>query len=156
MVRGQRLDEAAIGRVLDGAGLVIAHNAGFDRPFVEARLPAFAVVAVGVLAAGGAVGQPRSRAAPSSTYLAYRYGFFFEGHRAEIDCRALLEVLRRRSPSRRAVGGTAGGTTAFRLLLDSAREPSLPGLGHGVGVRDQGRAQGARLPLGGRPALLVW
>jgi len=33
MVRDQRLDEAAIGRVLEGAGLVIAHNAGFDRPF---------------------------------------------------------------------------------------------------------------------------
>ena len=41
MVRGLRLDEPAIERLLGGAGVVIAHNAGFDRPFVEARLPVF-------------------------------------------------------------------------------------------------------------------
>jgi DNA polymerase-3 subunit epsilon len=39
MLRGQRLDEAEVLRLLDGVDLVVAHNAGFDRPFVEARLP---------------------------------------------------------------------------------------------------------------------
>ena len=61
MVRGQRLDEAAIGRVLEGAGLVIAHNAGFDRPFVEARLPAFRSLPWACSLRGRAVGQPRPR-----------------------------------------------------------------------------------------------
>jgi DNA polymerase-3 subunit epsilon len=28
-------------------------------------------------------------------YLVAQHGFFFDGHRSEIDCRALLEVLRR-------------------------------------------------------------
>jgi len=41
MVAGQRLDESAIAAVVDGASLVIAHNASFDRPFLEERMPLF-------------------------------------------------------------------------------------------------------------------
>jgi DNA polymerase-3 subunit epsilon len=124
MVRGQRLDEGAIDRVLAGAGLVIAHNAGFDRPFVEARLPAFRALPWAcslkeVPWDGLGLGSAKL------DYLAYRYGFFFEGHRAEIDCRALLEVLRLPIPEFAAPSVDASDrTTAFRLLLDSAREPS--------------------------------
>jgi len=47
MVRGQRLDESAIESLLDGVGVVIAHNAGFDRPFVERRLSGFESLAWG-------------------------------------------------------------------------------------------------------------
>lgn len=118
MVAGKRLDEAAIARMLDGAGVVIAHNAGFDRPFVERRLPLFASlpwacslrdVPWDELGLGGT----------KLEYLAYRYGFFFDGHRAEIDCRALLEVLRRPVP------GQAEPGNALRWLLESARAPSF-------------------------------
>jgi len=118
MVAGKRLDEAAIERMLDGVGVVIAHNAGFDRPFVERRLPSFASlpwacsirdVPWDALGLGGT----------KLEYLAYRYGFFFEGHRAEIDCRALLEVLRRPVP------GQAEPVNALRWLLESARAPSF-------------------------------
>ena len=42
MVSGQSLDLARITQLLQGVDLVIAHNAAFDRPFCEARLPAFA------------------------------------------------------------------------------------------------------------------
>jgi DNA polymerase-3 subunit epsilon len=50
-------------------------------------------------------------------YLAYRYGFFYDGHRAEVDCLALLEVLQR------PFGDT--GATGLKALLDSARAPSF-------------------------------
>jgi len=156
MVQGRRLDEAAIGRVLEGAGLVIAHNAGFDRPFVEARLPVFRALPWAcslkeVPWDGLGLGSAKL------DYLAYRYGFFFEGHRAEIDCRALLEVLRLpvpecAAPSAGAPDRTTGVPAAARL----GTRALLPCLGHRVGVRDQGRPQGARLSLGERPALLVW
>ena len=42
MVKGQRLDDAQVAALVAMADLVIAHNAGFDRPFVEARFPGFA------------------------------------------------------------------------------------------------------------------
>ena len=137
MVAGERLDEAAIERLLDGVGVVIAHNAGFDRPFVERRLPGFASLPwacslreVPWEAAG--IGSAKLE------YLAYRCGFFFEGHRAEIDCRALLEVLRR------PFGET--GASALKVLLESAREPSLRvwATGSPFETKDVLRARGYR------------
>lgn len=133
MVAGRRFDEAAVAQAMDGVALVIAHNAGFDRKFVEQRFPVFVSVPWGCSFRE----VPWDEAGMTSAkleYLAYQYGFFYEGHRAEIDCRALLEILRR--PVRGKWGGPAHarppdlavadepGTTALKMLLDRAREPS--------------------------------
>ena len=168
MVRGQRFDEAAIKRLLEGAGLVIAHNAGFDRPFVERRLPGFASLPWGCSfreVAWEEVGIGSAKL----EYLAYRYGFFYDGHRAEIDCRALLEVLRQPMPvpggaradaqaslpgrdgeavSEAVVQGErfAAGVPALKVLLDSARAPTLRlwALGSAFETKDVLKARGYR------------
>jgi len=116
MVRGQRLDEAAVERLMDGVGIVIAHNAAFDRPFTERRLPAFAALPWGC-SLREVPWEALGIGSAKLDYLAYRHGFFFEAHRAETDCRAVLELLRR------PFGETGG--SALRVLLQSAREPSL-------------------------------
>ena len=116
MVAGKRIDDAAVARSLEGVGIVIAHNAGFDRKFLEPRLPVFASLPWGC----SWQEVPWSEAGIESSkleYLAYRYGFFYEGHRAEVDCLALLEVLRRPFADT--------GASALKLLLGSAREPSF-------------------------------
>jgi DNA polymerase III subunit epsilon len=121
MVAGKKIDDAAVARLLDGVGIVIAHNAGFDRKFLEPRLPVFASLPWGCSWRE----IPWSEAGIESSkleYLAYRSGFFYEGHRAEIDCLALLEVLRR--PFVR-VSQPPTEATALKLLLDSARAPSF-------------------------------
>jgi len=139
MVAGKRLDERAIERVLDGVGVVIAHSAGFDRPFVERRLPGFVAlpwacsvheVPWDALGLGGR----------KLEYLAYRYGFFYEGHRAEVDCRALLEVLRRPVP------GQPERANALGLLLESARLPTLRvwAIGSAYETKDVLKARGYR------------
>ena len=118
MVAGRRIDDAAVATLLQGVGLVIAHNAGFDRKFLEPRLPLFASLPWGC----SWQEVPWSEAGIESSkleYLAYRYGFFYEGHRAEIDCRALLEVLRRPFEL------DGAPVTALKVLLDSARAPSF-------------------------------
>jgi DNA polymerase III subunit epsilon len=115
MVTGQRIDDLRVSRLLESVGIVIAHNAGFDRKFLEPRLPVFASLPWGC----SWQEVPWSDAGIASSkleYLAYRYGFFYDGHRAETDCRALLEVLSQPF-------GTTGGN-ALKLLLDSARTPS--------------------------------
>jgi DNA polymerase-3 subunit epsilon len=132
MVAGKKIDDAAVAQLLDGVGIVIAHNAGFDRKFLEPRLPVFATLPWGCSWRE----IPWSEAGIESSkleYLAYRSGFFYEGHRAEIDCLALLEVLRR--PFVRVPQPAAGAdaarpahaeeATALKLLLDSARAPSF-------------------------------
>jgi len=116
MVAGKRIDDAAVARLLEGVGIVIAHNAAFDRKFLEPRLPIFASLHWGC----SWQEVPWSEAGIESSkleYLAYRHGFFYEGHRAEVDCLALLEVLRQPFAD--------SGVSALKLLLDSAREPSF-------------------------------
>ncbi len=115
MVKGRQLDETAIAQVLQDAGLVIAHNAGFDRPFLEARLPIFAGIP---WACSIRDVQWRDHGYGSSAleYLSFRAGLFYDAHRAQIDCLAVLAVLAN------PLGNT--GHTALLALLERARESS--------------------------------
>ena len=92
MVRGQRIDDDAVARFVEGADIVVAHNAGFDRPFVEQRFPLFrdlpwacSVNDVDWYSAG-----LRSR---KLEYLAIAKGFFYQAHRAIHDCHVGLRIL---------------------------------------------------------------
>lgn len=92
MVRGLHLDEARIAAMLAGADLVIAHNAGFDRPFCEARIPAFAQLPWGCSFAD-IDWRKEGHGSAKLEYLALEKGWFYDAHRAEVDCHALLAVL---------------------------------------------------------------
>ena len=92
MVQGQRLDEARIAAMLADADLVIAHNAGFDRPFCEARIPAFAKLPWGCSFAD-IDWKKEGFGSAKLEYLALEKGWFYDAHRAEVDCHALLAVL---------------------------------------------------------------
>ena len=87
MVQGQRLDVARIVELLDGVDLVIAHNAAFDRPFVEARLPAFAAKAWACSFAD-IDWKGEGRGSSKLESLAMGLGWFYDAHRAEMDCHA--------------------------------------------------------------------
>lgn len=92
MVRGQQLDEARVAALLAGADLVIAHNAGFDRPFCEARIPQFAHLPWGCSFAD-IDWKKEGHGSAKLEYLAMEMGWFYDAHRAEADCHALLAVL---------------------------------------------------------------
>lgn len=114
-VRGQALDEARIAELLQGVDVVVAHNAGFDRPFVESRIPAFANVDWACSFADiDWKAQGRSSAKLES--LAAENGWFYDAHRAEMDCHALLAVLARPLPQ--------AALTGLAQLLQAARSPS--------------------------------
>lgn len=116
MVKDQRFDDAAVSRLLAEASLVIAHNAQFDRPFLEARFPVFKDLNW-ACSLRDIPWREAGNASSALEFLAYRAGFFYEGHRAEMDCRALLAVLNRPF-------GTAGDS-ALKVLLNHARQPTL-------------------------------
>lgn len=111
MVQGQRLDEAQIAAMLADADLVIAHNAGFDRPFCEARLPGFARLPWGCSFAE-IDWKKEGHGSAKLEYLAMEKGWFYEAHRAEVDCHALLAVLGAPLP-------TSGGTGLGKILAAS-------------------------------------
>lgn len=92
MVHAQRLDDARITAMLADVDLVIAHNAGFDRPFCEARIPAFTRLPWGCSIAG-IDWKKEGYGSAKLEFLAMQMGWFYEAHRAEVDCHALLAVL---------------------------------------------------------------
>jgi DNA polymerase-3 subunit epsilon len=108
MVQGQHLDETRIAELLEGVDLVVAHNAAFDRPFVEARLPAFAAKAWACSFAD-IDWKAEGRESAKLSALALELGWFYDAHRAEMDCHALLAVLQATLP-------TSGGSGLARLV----------------------------------------
>lgn len=123
MVRGQRLDEARVAELMDGVDLVIAHNAAFDRPFVEARLPAFARLPWACSFAD-IDWKSEGQSSAKLENLALSKGWFYDAHRAEMDCHALLAVLGQTLPQVQQSGLArllaAGSQDAFRLQATAA------------------------------------
>ena len=115
MVQGQHLDEARIAAMLQGAELVIAHNAGFDRPFCEARIPAFAHMPWGCSFAD-IDWKKEGHGSAKLEYLAMEKGWFYDAHRAEMDCHALLAVLSEKLPT--------SGQSGLAKIIVASRLPS--------------------------------
>ena len=115
-VKGKRLDEARIAQRLDGVDLLIAHNAGFDRPFCESRLPLFKEFAWACSFAD-IDWKAQGRSSSKLEMLAHGLGLFYDAHRAEMDCHALIAVLA--APLPKAV------STGFAALLAAAKNPSF-------------------------------
>lgn len=116
MVAGKSIDDGEVEELFAAADLVIAHNARFDRPFVDRRFPNLPPTAW----ACSATEVPWRRAGIEGRkleYIAYRFGIFFDGHRAEVDCHVGVHILAQQLP------GT--DDTAMRALLESARTPSI-------------------------------
>jgi len=115
-VAGRRIDDSAVLGAAAGAALVVAHNAGFDRPLVERRLPAFRELPWGC----SQVEVPwASHGLPSAKleYLLFSHcRAFAEGHRADEDALVGLHVLATRFRS---------GELPFALLLDSSRRRTV-------------------------------
>jgi len=137
MVRGQRLDDAQVQALIDRADLVVAHNAGFDRPFVEARFPGFAHKPWACSFADidwKALGAESSKLGA----LAQDQGWFYDAHRALVDCHALLQVLGQR------VGDDSHN--GLQRLLAAAGRPSykLRATGSPFDSKDKLKARGYR------------
>ncbi len=114
MVKGQAIPREELEALVNAADIIIAHNAGFDRPFLERFLAGFAnkpwACSVKEIdwTARGFEGAKLG-------YLIGQSGYFHNGHRAEDDCQALLAVLK----------GKSGKTTPFAELLKASRRARM-------------------------------
>jgi len=91
-VKGQKLNEAQIIGMVQRADLIVAHNAGFDRPFVENRLGVFEHKAWACSFAG-INWKAQGLGSAKLEFLCSELGWFYDAHRAQVDCHALLRVL---------------------------------------------------------------
>jgi DNA polymerase-3 subunit epsilon len=137
MVSGCRIDDAAVAQFLDGVSLVIAHNSKFDRVFLEKRLPVFASLPWGCSLVQ-VDWREEGIGSAKLDYIAYQYGFFYEAHRAEGDCYALLEILQQTLPK--------SGELVLKTILNSLAQKSyqLFALGSPFETKDVLKARGYR------------
>jgi len=122
MVKGQKIDLDQVHTLLNQAALVIAHNAQFDRAFAEILTPVFQKKCW----ACSIEDIPWKKAGLESTkleYLAYRFGFFYEGHRAKTDCYAGIHLLAQMMPNSADKETDAPEGSALAMLLQGARAP---------------------------------
>ncbi len=133
---GQQIDEAAATRLLISSHLVIAHNAAFDRKFVEQLLPAIAGMPWACScrevdwAAAGFDGR-------SLGWLSAQAGWFFDAHRASSDVDAVVALLGHVLPD---------GRTVLAELVEHSSAPSMrvEASGADFGVKDELRGRGYR------------
>lgn len=116
MVAGHRIEPNEVSHFAAPASLVVAHNAAFDRKFLERFCETFNTKPWACSmseidwAAEGYEGT-------KLVYLAMGAGFFYERHRATHDCLAAIELLARVLPR--------SGRTGLAQLLERARQPSF-------------------------------
>lgn len=115
MVAGHKIDVDDVATFAGPAALVIAHNAAFDRRFAERLSDVFTTKpwACSMSQIDWAAEGFEGTKLP---YLAAGAGFFYDRHRAEHDCRAVIELLALKLP--------VSNRTALANLLDRARQPT--------------------------------
>lgn len=116
MVAGQKIDKDEVARLVEASDLVLAHNAAFDRKFLEAFSDVFAHKPWGCTQSQidwKAEGFEGTRL----PYLAAGAGFFYDKHRALNDCHAAVALLMQTLPQ--------SGSNAFLALLDQARRKDI-------------------------------
>lgn len=116
MVKGKKLDPDKIAALLEPAHLIVAHNAAFDRPFAE-PLHALFETKAWACSMNDIPWREEGLEGAKLDYLAYRFGFFYDAHRAKDDCRAGVHLLTQTLPD--------SGQLALAALLENARRKTV-------------------------------
>jgi DNA polymerase-3 subunit epsilon len=115
MVAGQTLDPAEVASFAAPAALVIAHNASFDRRFLE-RFSEIFTTKPWACSMSQIDWAEEGREGVKLAYLLSEAGLFYDRHRAVNDCLAAIELLARPLPR--------SGTSGMSRLLERARTPT--------------------------------
>lgn len=112
-VSGKHIDIEKVTNYIKNANLIIAHNAAFDRPHIEKLIQNLPLKPWACSMSGI---NWRSLGIESSKleYLAYKNGFFYKGHRANIDCLAGIHLLSKKLFNSEKL--------VFSKLLENTRE----------------------------------
>ncbi len=116
MVKGKSIDVQALHKLIDSAQIIIAHNAEFDRKFVESFLPTLPRKPWGC-SLRDINWRAQGIESHKQEYLAYKFGFYYEGHRATIDCLAGIHILSQKLP--------VSNSYALKELLETINQPSF-------------------------------
>lgn len=133
---GQSIDDQLATEILKTADIIVAHNASFDRPFVDQRLPA-----VSELRWACSINEVDWRElgfdGRALSHLLAQCGWFYQGHRADADVLALLYLL---------AHTVSDDATILSKLLARADEPTFrcEAIDSAFDTKDRLKARGYR------------
>ncbi|WP_298636767.1 3'-5' exonuclease [uncultured Umboniibacter sp.] len=87
-VKGKAIDESVVEAWMKECGLVVAHNAGFDRGFFDKRFPHLNSLPW-ACSLKDVDWRELGFEGNKLEYLLLKLGYFYDGHRAEVDCFAM-------------------------------------------------------------------
>ena len=149
MVAGRTIDAGKVDHIVEQSDLIIAHNARFDRAMVERHWACFSKKPW-TCTYGSIDWLHEGFAAGKLDYIGMQFGWFYEGHRALIDCEACLALLAQTLPS------------SNRRVLDVARQAAqeskylVCAVGAPFDEKDTLRERGYRWRPDGLPNGKVW
>jgi DNA polymerase III subunit epsilon len=136
MVAGKHIDSAEVEAFAGVADLVVAHNAAFDRRFLERFSELFAHKAW-ACSMGQVDWADEGFEGTKLGYLAMGAGFFYDRHRAVSDCHAAIELLAAPLPK-------TGRTGLSRLLQEARPTLRIWAVNSPFAVKDQLKERGYR------------
>ena len=113
MVKNQQINQAELDSYLQDVDIIIAHNAEFDNSFFNKAFPSLAPKAW-ACSMIDINWREEGISSHKLEYIAYKYNFFFEGHRAIIDCLAGIHILAQES--------LLSKQPVLKQLLDNSRK----------------------------------
>ncbi len=115
MVSDKHIEESSVNEFLKDVDLVIAHNAIFDRAFFETTFPCIEPKAWACSMHDISWNNEKVES-HKLEYIAYKYNFFYEGHRAIIDCLVGIHILAQQLYNSKQL--------VLKQLLDNAMKPT--------------------------------
>lgn len=149
MVAGKTIDPADVSAFAAPAAIVVAHNAAFDRKFLERYCEVFRTKAW-ACSMTQVDWTEEGHDGLKLAYLSASAGFFYDAHRALNDCEAAIALLARPLPK--------SGALAFARLLERARRPTWRILAEHTpyDLKDALKARGYRWNPEGSAAPKAW
>jgi len=149
MVAGKSINTEKVDELLATAALIICHNSNFDRPFLEKVSSKFEQMWFGC-SFKDIDWRVEGVESAKLEYLAYYYGWFYDGHRAVIDVQIGIQILTELLPK--------SNVTALSQLLNNARrkEYRLWAENAPFDAKDDLKKRGYRWSPGGTGEIKAW
>jgi len=116
LLKGKNIDWKQVDEILNQSQLIIAHNASFDRPFID-RKSAISPQKIWGCTFKQVDWEAKGFTSRKLDILSIYHGFFTDAHRALNDADALLHLISHRDPE--------NGKTYFSELLTLARQTTI-------------------------------
>ena len=124
MVKNHQINVEEVDSYLNDVDIIITHNAQFDRAFFEITFPTISPKPWGC-SMYDIDWKNEGISSHKLEYIAYKYNFFFEGHRAITDCLAGVHILAQELPTSKqlVLKQLLGSALAIRFRLWATNAP---------------------------------